>query len=129
MSMKKLLASSLFLLALPIAAWADHPDHGPHQPPQAAFDACASSHAGDACSITFGDHTVTGTCTAAHDSQQLVCHPDHPPGPPPEAFEACRSHSAGDACSVTFGDHTITGTCAAGPGSALACRPDHAPPH
>jgi hypothetical protein len=125
--MKKLIASSLFLLALPLAAWADHPHH---QPPQAAFDACASSHAGDACSVTFGDHTITGTCAAAPDSQQLACRPDHPPGPPPEAVEACRSHSAGDACSVSFGNHTMTGTCAAGPDNgALACRPDHAPPH
>jgi hypothetical protein len=126
--MKNILASSLFLLALPLVAWADRPQH--HPPPPAAFDACAKSRTGDACSVTFGDHTLTGTCTAAADSQQLACHPDRPPGPPPEAREACRSRSAGEACSVTFGDHTVTGTCATGPDGTreLACRPDHPPP-
>ncbi|MBW8772956.1 MAG: hypothetical protein JF590_06680, partial [Gemmatimonadetes bacterium] len=89
----KLLAASLFTLALPFAAaYADHPQghHGPHgPPPQAAFDACAKAKAGDACSVTIHDHTLTGVCGPMPDSSALVCRPDHPPGPPPEALEAC----------------------------------------
>jgi hypothetical protein len=127
--MKKLVTGSLFFLILPFAvAYADRPP--PHQPPQAAFDACARAKAGDACSVTLHDHTRTGVCAAAPDTAALVCRPDHPPGPPPEVLEACRDRSAGDACSFTHRDHAIGGTCANGPdgGGPLACRPDHAPP-
>jgi hypothetical protein len=124
----KLIAGSLFLLALPFAvAYADRPP--PHQPPQAAFEACASSKAGDACSVTMHDHTITGVCAAAPDTAALACRPDHPPGPPREALDACGGHAAGDACSMTFGDHSVEGTCATGPDGKgpLACRPPHAP--
>lgn len=126
-----LFTASLFTLALPFAvAQADRSGPPHHQPPQAAFDACASSKAGDVCTVTFGDHSITGVCAAAPNSQALACRPDHPPGPPPEAINACSGHAAGDACTVTHGDHAVTGTCAAGPdgNATLACRPDGAPP-
>ncbi|NVB83420.1 MAG: hypothetical protein HOV81_33920 [Kofleriaceae bacterium] len=116
--------------ALPIAiASADRP--APHKPPQAAFDACANAKQGDACTVTHGDHTLTGTCQTFPDTTQLVCHPDHPHGPPPEAIAACSSAKAGDACTVTHGDHTIAGTCANGPdgNGPLACHPNDPPPH
>ncbi|HET9626282.1 MAG TPA: hypothetical protein VFP84_33195 [Kofleriaceae bacterium] len=78
--MKKLIASSLFLLALPLVAWADRPaGHPHHAPPPEAFAACERRAAGDACTVTFGDHTITGTCAAPPDAQQLACRPDHPP--------------------------------------------------
>ncbi len=126
----KLVLASVLALALPFAiARADHGPH--HQPPQAAFDACARSKAGDTCTVTFGDHTLNGTCAAGPDNQALACRPDHPPGPPPEAISACSGHAAGDACTVTFGDHALTGTCDAGPDSSgpLACHPAGPPPH
>ncbi|HEY0255342.1 MAG TPA: hypothetical protein VGC41_27625, partial [Kofleriaceae bacterium] len=62
----KLVLASVLALALPFAiARADHGPH--HQPPQAAFDACARSKAGDTCTVTFGDHTLNGTCAAGPD--------------------------------------------------------------
>jgi hypothetical protein len=123
----KLIACSLFVLALPFAvARADHPHHAP---PQEAFDACAKSRSGDACSVTLHDHTLAGVCVTAHDSAALVCRPDHPPGPPPEAVDACNGHNAGDACSVTHGDHTLAGTCQQHPdgNGPLACHPSGHP--
>jgi hypothetical protein len=124
----KWILGSLFVVALPFAvANAEHP----HQPPQAAFDACAKSKVGDACTVSLGDRAITGVCATAPDRTALVCRPDHPPGPPPEAFEACRAKAVGDACTVTRGDHALSGTCAAGPdgNGALACRPSSPPPH
>jgi hypothetical protein len=126
----KFVIGSLFSLVLPFAvAYADRPP--PHQPPQAAFDACAQAKAGDACSVTLHDHTITGVCAMAPDAQALACRPDHPPGPPPEAIQACSGRATGDACSMTHGDHALAGTCASGPdgNGPLACRPDGAPPH
>ena len=125
----KLVVGSLLVLALPFAiARADHPHH---KPPQAAFDACASSKAGDACTVALHDHKLTGVCVVAHDSSALVCRPDHPPGPPPAAIEACNGHGEGDACSVTHDGHDLAGTCARGHDGEgpLACRPAHAPDH
>jgi hypothetical protein len=56
----------------------------PHRPPPAAFDACKGKNAGDACSVTFREHTMTGTCATTPDAE-LACRPDRPPpGPPPD---------------------------------------------
>ena len=126
----KLLVGSLFVLALPFAiARADRPAGHPG-PPQAAFDACASAKAGDACSVTMHEHTIAGVCAAAPDSTALACRPDHPPGPPPEAIAACSGHAAGDACSMTHDGHAMTGSCSLGPDGAgtLACHPAGGPP-
>jgi hypothetical protein len=122
--MTKLIALSLFVTALPFAvANADHPRH-PHPPPQAAIDACAKSKAGDACSVTFHEHTLNGKCGNVPDVTPLVCKPDHPP-PPPEALAACHDKAAGDACNFTIGDHAIAGTCKQHGDHPLACRPPH----
>lgn len=123
----KLILGSLLVVALPFAV-ASAEQRRPPAPPQAAFDACARARQGDACSVTFGDHTVTGVCAPAPGSSALACRPDHPPGPPPGALAACTGKSAGDACSVTHGDHTMTGVCAQGPDGQLGCRPDGPPP-
>jgi len=127
--MKKLIACSLFVLAVPFAV--AHADRPHHQPPQAAFDACARLKAGDVCTITLPDHTLSGVCVTPPDAAALVCRPDHPPGPPPAAIEACSGKAAGDACSISHGDHTFAGTCAQRPDGdgPLACRPNDAPPH
>jgi len=126
----KLVLGSLLAIALPFAAaYADGAHH--HQPPQAAFDACAKAKDGDACSVTFQDHTLDGVCRPAHESAALVCRPAHPPGPPPEAIDACRGKADGDACSVSHDGHDFAGSCAHGHDDAnapLACRPSH-PPH
>jgi hypothetical protein len=126
---KSTLAVALpFGIVIPLAA----ADHGhPHGPPPQAIEACKNHNRGDACSVTFGDRTITGTCDAppqAPADAPLACHPD---GPPPEAIAACNGAKPGDACSVTLGDHTLHGTCAKGPDDSkpLACRPDdHAHP-
>jgi hypothetical protein len=114
-----------FGLVIPFAV-AD--GHHPHHPPPQAIEACKSHNRGDACTVTFGDHTMKGTCDApphAPADAPLACRPD---GPPPEAIAACNGAKAGDACSVTFGDHTLHGTCAKPDDSKpLACRPDHHP--
>ena len=128
---KLLIAGSALITILPFAiAAADRPP--PRQPPREAFEACAKLKAGDACSVTFGSHTVSGVCATGPDGGgALACKPDRPPGPPPEAIDACARSAEGDACSVTFGDHTISGKCAKGPDGTgpLACKPDQPPPH
>ena len=99
-----------------------------HQPPQAAFDACQQKKAGDACQVTFHQHTIDGLCQSTPDDK-LFCRPDHPPGPPPELKAACTDKKAGDACQATLGEHTIDGTCQEGhhDGDGLICHGPH--PH
>ena len=70
-------------VALGGIAYADH--HW--APPQAAFDACAKSKQGDACSFTGkANQSITGTCQTPrhHDGSgsaapagTLVCHSPH----------------------------------------------------
>jgi hypothetical protein len=132
--MTRTVLAGLFVAALPFAiARADRGNdrRPPPHPPQAAIDACASKAAGDACTVSLGEHSMSGTCAALPDAGTLACRPDHPPGPPPEAFEACSGKSAGDACSVTHDGHTLGGSCSHGPhgDGPLACKPDGAPPH
>jgi hypothetical protein len=50
---------------------------GPHPPP-AAFEACKDKKVGDACSVSFMGHTLSGTCVALDKS--TVCKPDGAPG-------------------------------------------------
>ena len=122
--------------------------HGHHRgPPPEALAACASKAAGDACTVTFHDETLTGKCAAPpadSGATTLACRPDrmpdhggpggHPHGPPPEAiFTACEGKAADAACSVTLHDHTLDGTCKAPPEGVnetrLGCRPAHGPSH
>jgi hypothetical protein len=122
----KLFLGSLFTLVLPFAA--AYADGAHHRPPQAAFDACAKSKAGDACSVKFHEQTLSGVCGPAHDSSALVCRPDHPPVPPQAAIDACNGRTEGDACSLTHDGHDVAGTCSRGHANAngpLACRPSH----
>ncbi|MEO8699505.1 MAG: hypothetical protein ABI867_05650 [Kofleriaceae bacterium] len=128
--MKFQLLAALAVTAAPFAIAAADRDHPPKPPPE-AFDACAKSARGDRCSVTFNQHTMTGTCEAVPDLSALACRPDHPPGPPAEAVQACASKAENDACSFAHGDHAIAGTCAKGPDASapLACRPAHPPGH
>jgi len=127
-SMKQLILATFVLGALPFAiAYADRPP--PRTPPKAAFDACAKSGRGDACTVRFDDRSIDGTCEPFPDTTALVCRPSRPPGPPPEALDACASSKEGDACTFTHGDHSLSGTCSKGPDGdgPLACKPTPPP--
>lgn len=82
----KYVIATLFAAALPFVALADErPPHPPRKPPPEAFEACAKLKQGDACSVTFREHTVQGTCDAFPDTTALACRPSGPPpGPPPD---------------------------------------------
>jgi hypothetical protein len=67
-------------VAAPLAALAD--PFSPPSPPKEAFDACASSKEGDACSVHFGEREIKGTC-APFSGQGLACRPEGGPPPPP----------------------------------------------
>ena len=61
------------------SALACRPDHPPGPPPE-AIAACSRATAGDACTVTHGDHTLTGTCEPGPDGgPTLACHPARPP--------------------------------------------------
>jgi len=111
----------------PLAAQSGGPPSGPPRPPQEAIDACSNRAEGDACSVTFGDRTIEGTCRRGPNGDgPLACAPKGPPpGPPPEAVQACANLAKGDACKVTLGDRTLEGTCVSGPSGKepLACMP------
>lgn len=118
----------LFIATIVIAAIAPFAlAHPPGHPPKEAFDACASKHQGDACTVHLRDLTLDGTCVPARDSDALICRPNQPPPPPPEAVAACRDANEGDACSFQIEDHTVSGACAHGPDGTgpLACKPAH----
>jgi hypothetical protein len=72
-----------FALALLGNARAENspPPAGHRGPPPAALDACKGKNEGDACTVTFRDQSITGSCRAHED--QLVCWPDRPPPRPP----------------------------------------------
>jgi hypothetical protein len=56
------------------------PPPGGFRPPQVAIDACSSRAEGDACSVTFGDHTIDGTCRKSPSGEgPLACAPNGPP--------------------------------------------------
>ena len=117
-------------VGLPLASSAlvradDAPRPPNRQPPPAAFDACQQKKAGDACQVTFHEHTMDGLCHAAADDR-LFCRPDHPRGPPPELKAACTDKKVGDACQATLHDHTVTGTCQQGHhDDGLICHGPH----
>ncbi len=120
MRFKAILLSGLF--ACGVWARAGRAEDGPPRPPQAAFDACQSKAAGDACQVTIHDQTMSGTCAAAPEGT-LACRPDHPPGPPPEVTAACQGKADGDACVVTHHGHQEDGLCRKGKSGALVCLP------
>lgn len=101
-----------------------------HGPPPQALEACKGLSANAACTVSFGDKSVTGTCAAGGPSNELACRPadsegrGHHHGPPPEARTACENIAVGAACSVTIHEKTLSGTCRRGPnGEAAACMP------
>ena len=53
-----------------------------HGPPPFAYAACADKVAGDDCSVSFGDHSVEGSCVTGLNDK-LFCLPDELPPPPP----------------------------------------------
>jgi hypothetical protein len=109
---------------------------GPHGPPPEAFAACKDLTDGAACTVTFHDDTIDGTCHAGPGGHgPLACipadmPPPPPPGPPPEAFAACKELGDGAACTVSFHGEALDGTCHSGPDGKgpLACVPADMPP-
>ncbi len=84
--MKKIWTEVLIAVALlPVCAAVASADPEPscphHGPPPEAFTACASATQGDACTVSFGGHDMSGTCEPFADGG-LACRPDHPPPPP-----------------------------------------------
>lgn len=68
---------------LPRTALADPPS--PPSPPPAAFEACASKSQGAACTVSFHDRQIEGTCETFPSDSRLACRPSGPPpGPPPQ---------------------------------------------
>lgn len=53
----------------------------PPMPPPEAFKACEGIAANTACSVTFGERTVAGTCLAP-PGLKLACVPNDMPPPP-----------------------------------------------
>lgn len=55
------------------------------KPPQVALDACRNRAEGEACSVTFRDKTISGTCRKMPGADDgLVCLPEgFPPAAPP----------------------------------------------
>ncbi|MBL8601539.1 MAG: hypothetical protein JNK72_06410 [Myxococcales bacterium] len=62
-----------------------NPGGRPPEPPAEAFTACQGHNTGDACTVNFGPHTISGTCAAFRD-QRMICRPDRMP-PPPQGQE------------------------------------------
>jgi len=120
----KILAVVASLLALPVAVHAA-PDGSPrHGPPPEAVAACNAKAAGDGCTLTFHEHTVSGVCRATPDGQSLACRPP----PPQAAIDACAGRAANDSCEMSFPDgRSATGTCRSGHDGdqPLACHPAH----
>jgi len=81
----RLLAAMTCAASLSVYATEDanHPRGGdrPHQPPQAALDACKNSTESATCQFTApNNENVSGTCKAPRNSEDkstLVCRPDH----------------------------------------------------
>ena len=105
-----------------------------HRPPKEAVDACASLKAGDACSFTLDNHSITGTCRGPQGMPAACAPADLPPpgehrGPPQAALDACKSLRDGDTCSFTIDSRDVKGTCRTGPdGQPAACLPNDLPP-
>jgi hypothetical protein len=62
-----------------------HPGPGegrPRKPPPEAYSACADQSQGDECTVSFGEHSITGNCTPDREDGKLFCRPSRPPGPP-----------------------------------------------
>ncbi|MBS0321287.1 MAG: hypothetical protein JSR18_12145 [Proteobacteria bacterium] len=76
-------ACGMFLFTLAATARADDPPPPPHHrgPPPEALAACQSLAAGNACSFTLGERTLSGACYAP-EGRPLACRPSTMPLPP-----------------------------------------------
>ena len=97
-------------------------------PPPAAYAACQSKKAADACSVRIRDFDVQGVCVPHASDGRLFCRPERPPLPPPEAFSVCEGKKVSDACTVQLHGRSINGTCVQVPDSRLFCAPPRPTP-
>lgn len=72
------LAASLVALAA-VSVFGSTASADPPPLPQEAFTACEGKAEGEACSVTFREHTMEGTCTSGPDGGKLHCRPSGPP--------------------------------------------------
>lgn len=112
------LSTPALVLVLAAATVAARADGGPPAPPA---NTCEGAQAGAACTITFSDHTIRGSCAPAPDGR-LACRPSAPP-PPAASVSACGARRAGEACSVTLGPLSLSGSCTRAGDGSLACLP------
>jgi hypothetical protein len=73
----RILAAGSVALAITVVVSTASADPPPL--PQEAFTACEGKASGDACSVTFREHTMEGTCTAGPEGGKLHCRPSGPP--------------------------------------------------
>jgi hypothetical protein len=74
----------LAIVAALLLASAEPP--APPPIPEEAFAACSGKSKGDACSVTFRDRTIDGTCAEPPpgvSDPRLACRPNGPPPGPP----------------------------------------------
>lgn len=58
-----------------------HAGPADHGPPAEAIAACTGKQTGDACTVSIGGESHTGTC-AAHRTDAIACRPEGGPGGP-----------------------------------------------
>ncbi len=75
------ITSAALMALVTLAPGASADPQGPPGPPPEAIAACASLKAGDTCTVTFGSHTLDGTCAKTPDDV-LACRPNNMPPPP-----------------------------------------------
>jgi hypothetical protein len=127
-----MLTACLALSGLALAQSNGEPGDGlPRGPPPEALQACSGLQENATCSVTFGDHTMTGTCHSGPQGEAAACMPSggppgggHHHGPPQEALDACNGVQTGASCSFIHQGETRTGTCQPGPDNLpAACMP------
>lgn len=74
---KRLVLSLLFVPCLLVSAPSAFAE--PPAPPAEAYAACQSKSEREACTVTFREHTIEGTCFLHPSDQRLFCRPSGPP--------------------------------------------------
>jgi hypothetical protein len=100
------------------------------------IEACSGKAAGDACTLTFRNQSVDGSCSDR--SGNMTCTPNNSSlmqGPlvgqggqmRGGSIQACNGKSVGDICQITMRNQTVDGTCASRNGN-VTCTPNNGGP-
>ncbi len=103
-----------------------HQGKNKRQPPAEALAACVDLAEKDACSFTFHEREITGTCTVGR-SDDLLCKPDRRNKDKKKlkaaALEACSGLALEDSCSITSAEgEERFGICQSGRNDDITCR-------